>query len=116
MKNLLLLLSVVILFPSILEAKSRVLIGEEEFKKCVVENDGIFFTGIMASKIELETLRFLKFDSITFVKSIDDQSLCKFQFDLSLEKKYLGRAEIVLSKNNWQIVSRKISNGNSVAR
>ena len=116
MKALILISIFAIVYTPLSNAQSRLLITEENSQHCQVETEEIFFTGVLAAKIEIENQDFIKLDSLTFIKSNDSETSCDFLFDLHFQKEYLGQAQIVLSKNSWLKISGEISKGNDTAR
>ena len=101
---------------STISAKSRVLIDEKNFEKCSVEIEENYFFGVLAAKKEVENIRFVNFDSLIYIESRDRKNTCNFVFDVYSKQEFIGRAEIVLSKPNWQKISRTITKGNDTAR
>ena len=90
-------------------------------EQCNVKNDQMLFEGIQKAMEALQELRtkvkVVKVDSINFIETIDKKDRCEFSFDLFYKNIYretihLGRAEIILSKNNWKPTSRGVYKGN----
>ena len=88
-------------------------------KQCNVKNDQVLFEGVQKAMEAIQELRAnIKVDSVNFIQAADQKDRCEFAFDLFRENIlseiiYLGRAEIILSKNNWEPISRGIYEGNN---
>jgi len=98
MKLAITVLALSIFFCSDITAQDRVLINEKQVEKCSVEIEENFPLGVLAAKREIEEVSFIQFDELIFIESRDGEKRCDFVFDLYSKKKFIGSAEIELSK------------------